>query len=99
VVLGLVFDILGVFILTLVAIIDPPYTRIFNEKEWWKKYWWQGWRPIFKIRPPSKKAYWRVKLNHKVVREGVIPPKHKWNIIGFILILTGFSLQLAFYLS
>ena len=98
-VLGLIFDIIGVFTLTLVAIFDYPHQRIFGEKEWWKRYWWEGWRPIFKIRPPSEKAYWRVKLNHKVVRYGVIPPKHQWNIFGFILILTGFLLQLAFYLS
>ncbi len=39
---GLIFDIIGVFILTLVAIIDYPHHRIFNQKEWWKRYWWQG---------------------------------------------------------
>ncbi|MBS3081125.1 hypothetical protein J4221_06650 [Candidatus Pacearchaeota archaeon] len=98
-VLGLIFDIVGVFILTLVAIIDYPHQRIFNEKEWWKRYWWQGWRPIFKIRPPNEKARWKIKMNSMVVRYGFIPPKHQWNIIGFLFVLTGFLLQLWFYLS
>jgi len=98
-VMGLIFDIVGVFILVLVAILDYPHQRIFNEKEWWKRYWWQGWRPIFKIRPPSEKEYWRIKWTHKVVRYGFIPPKHLWNIIGFIIVLLGFILQINFFLS
>lgn len=99
VVLGLIFDIIGVFILTLVAIFNYRHQRIFGEKEWWKRYWWQGWRPIFKIRPPSEKAKWKIKWNQMVVRCGVIPPKHQWNIVGFLYILVGFLLQLKFYLS
>lgn len=98
-VLGLILDIIGVFILTLVAIIDYPHQRIFGEKEWWKKYWWQGWRPIFRVRPPNEKAKWRIKLTHWVIVYGLIPPKHQWNVIGFLCILIGFLLQLKFYLS
>ena len=64
VVLGLILDIVGVFILTLVAIINYPHQRIFGEKEWWKRYWWQGWKPIFRVRPPNEKAKWRMKLNY-----------------------------------
>ncbi len=98
-VLGLIFDIIGVLILTLVAIFDYPHQRIFNQREWWKRYWWQGWRPIFKIRPPNEKPYWKVKLNYKTVRYGAIPPQHQWNIIGFLFVLIGFIFQLKFYLS
>ena len=98
-ILGLIFDIIGVFILTLVAIVDFPHQRIFNQKEWRKRYWWMGWKPIFKIRPPSEKAYWKIKLKHWVVRYGFIPPKYQWNIVGLLCILGGFLLQLKFYLS
>ena len=98
VVLGLILDIIGVFILTLVAIINYPHQRIFGEKEWWKKYYWMGWRPIFKVRPPKEKARWMVKWKHKVVRYGVIPPIYQWNIVGFLFVMTGFFLQLLFYL-
>lgn len=94
-ILGLGFDILGVFILTLMAIFDYPHQRIFGEKEWWKRYWWQGWRPIYKN---TKTLKWHIKLNSMVVRYGFIPPKHQWNIIGFLFVLTGFILQLKFYL-
>ena len=99
VILGLMFDIVGVLILTLVAIIDYPHQRIFQEKEWWKRYWWQGWRPLFKVHPPNEKPKWRFKWNCFVVRYGPIPPKHQWNIIGFLFVLVGFILQLKFYLN
>lgn len=95
-ILGLIFDIIGVFTLTLVTIIDYPHQRIFGEKEWWKRYWWQGWRPIYRN---TKTLEWKVKLNSIVVRYGFIPPKHQWNIFGFSLILIGFLLQLKVYLA
>lgn len=95
-VLGLIFDIVGVLILTLVAIVDYPHQRIFNQKEWWKRYWWQGWRPFYKNTQTLK---WKMKLNSMVVRYGFIPPKHQWDIIGFLFVLAGFILQLKFYLS
>lgn len=98
-ILGLAFDIVGVLILTLVAIIDYPHQRIFGEKEWWKRYWWQGWRPVFKVRPPKEKARWMIKPKHFVVRYGFIPPKHQWNIVGFLFVLVGFLLQIGFYVS
>ena len=96
---GLIFDIVGVLILTLVAIFDYPHQRVFGEKEWWKRYWWQGWRPIFKISPPLEKSRWKLKWTHWVVVYGIIPPKYQWDIIGFLFILIGFLLQLMFYLS
>lgn len=94
-ILGLFFDIVGVFILTLVAIIDYPHQRVFGEKEWWKRYWWSGWRPIYRN---TKTLKWKIKLNSMVVRHGFIPPKHLWNMIGFLCILVGFGLQIKFYL-
>ncbi len=99
VVWGLILDIIGVSILVMVSIWNPSYRKRDDLKWWKKRYSWEGWRPIFKIRPPSGKAYWRIKLNCIVTRRGFIPPKHKGNIIGFLCILVGFALQLKFYLS
>lgn len=96
VVWGLSLDIIGVLILTLVTIINYPHQRIFGEKEWWKRYWWMGWRPFYKN---TKTLSWKVRLNRMVIVYGPIPPKHVWNIIGFLFILVGFLLQIMFYLA
>ncbi len=96
---GLILDIFGVFILVMVSIWDPSYQKREDLKWWEKRYSWSGWRPIFKIRPPSKKAYWRIKLNCMVSTRGFMPPKHKWNTIGFLCVLIGFLLQILFYQS
>jgi len=96
---ALILEITGAFILTLVAIFDYPHTRIYEKKRWWERYWWSGWRPIFRVRPPNEKARWRLKWNSFIVRYGFIPPKHQWNIIGFLCILAGFILQIKFYLN
>jgi len=77
VVLGLSFDMVGVLILTLVAIFDYPHQRIFGEKEWWKRYWWSGWRPFLKISHPSGKIERKIKWTHKAPVYGFIPPKHQ----------------------
>lgn len=97
-ILGLVPDIVGVFILTLVAIIDYPHHRNYGQPLS-KRFWWIGWKPLFKIHPPSEKPKWKIKWNHRIVRYWVIPPKYQWNIIGFVCILVGFILQLIFYLK
>ena len=93
-ILGLIFDIVGVLILTLVAIIDYPHQRVYGQPLN-KRYWWQGWRPIYRN---TKTLKWKIKLNSMVVRYGFIPPKHQWNILGFLLVLIGFLLQIEFYL-
>tara|TARA_Y100000034_G_C6904401_1_gene419226 strand:+ start:1700 stop:2002 length:303 start_codon:yes stop_codon:yes gene_type:complete len=91
VVLGLIFDIIGVFILTLNAIIDYPHQRIYNQKERWKKYWWEGWRPIYRN---TQTRELKIKLNSMVIRYGILPPKSQWNIIGFLYIGVGFLFQI-----
>ncbi len=99
IILGLILDIVGIFILTLVAIFDYPHQRVYGKNNWLKRYYWIGWRPFLRISPPSEKPYWKIKWNHMVIVYGPIPPKHQWNIIGFLCILIGFLLQLKFYLS
>ncbi len=94
--LGLVFDIIGVIILTLVSIIDYSHQRIYGEKEWWKKYWWMGRVPIYR---DTKTFRLKIKLNRKIVIYGFIPPKIHWETIGLIFILIGFFLQLMIYLT
>ena len=91
--LGLIFNFTGSFILFLVSVFGKWHQKTYTNK-WTKRYWWSGWKPIFKIHPPSGKAKWVIKLNHHVVREGFIPPRHLWNSIGFLFIAVGFLLQL-----
>ena len=97
VVLGLIFDIVGVFIITITTIINPRYQRREDVK-WWDKrrYWWNGWKPLYK-NTETKKWCWNWK--RKPIVEWIIPPKHQLEIFGFLLILIGFWLQLIFYLS
>lgn len=96
VVLGLILNIIGVFILTITTMINPWHGRR-EDLKWWnkKRYWWIGWRPFYKNTKTLKLVF---KWNHKPVVEGKIPPKHKLEIIGFLFILIGFVLQLKFYL-
>ncbi len=96
-ILGLIFDIIGVFILTLVAIFDYPHQRIYGGKEWWKRYFWFGWRPFLRIKHPSGKIERKIKWNYKPLVYGLIPPKYQGNIIGFLCVLIGFLLQLRFF--
>ena len=96
VVLGLIFDIVGVFILASVAVVDYPHQKRPAEKKLQKRYWWQGPRPLYK---DTKTLEWKIKWNRVVIVEGFIPPKHLWNGIGFLWVLGGFLLQLGFYLA
>ena len=98
-ILGLILDIIGVVILTLVAIIDYPHQRVFGEDKGRKMYWWMAWRPIFKVCQPQEKPRWIIRFTHKVGKEGFIPPNHFWSIIGLILIMFGFCFQLISYLQ
>ena len=93
---GLILNFTGSFILILVSLFGNWHQKDYS-KPWYRRYWWMGWRPIFRIRPSSGKAEWRIKLNHKVVRYGFIPPTHLWNSIGFLFIAVGFFLQLKRY--
>lgn len=92
-VLGLIFDIIGVGILVLVNIFGVHHGHLPQEK-WTKRYWWIGWCPILRISPPDEKARWEMRLKHKRSRDGAIPPMYQWNIIGFLYIGIGFSLQI-----
>lgn len=90
---GLILNFTGSFILFLVSIFGKWHQKTYTN-HWTKRYWWNGWRPIFKVHPPNEKAKWQIKLNSHVVREGFIPPRYLWNSIGFLLIAIGFFLQL-----
>ncbi len=94
-ILGLVFNFIGSFVLILVSLFGKWHQKNYTN-HWTKRYWWMGWRPVFKVRPPNEKARWVIKWNHTVVRQGFIPPKHLWNSIGFLLITIGFFLQLLY---
>lgn len=94
-ILGLIFDIVGVFIVAFTEIVNPRYGKIYGQPLK-KTYWWNGWRPFYKNTQTLK---WVTKWNHKPVVEGMIPPKYKLEFFGLILILVGFALQIFFYLS
>ncbi|MBI2630520.1 hypothetical protein HYW76_05455 [Candidatus Pacearchaeota archaeon] len=94
-VLGLILDIIGVFIITITEIVNPHYGKTYGQPLR-KTYWWNGWRPFYKNTQTLK---WVTKWNHKPVVEGMLPPKYKLEIIGLLFILIGFVLQLIFYLS
>jgi len=88
---------IGVFILTITTMINPWHGRR-EDLKWHnkKKYWWIGWRPLYR---DTKTLKWVFMLRHKPIVEGIIPPRHKLEIIGFLFILVGFALQLIFYLK
>lgn len=90
---GLIFNFVGSFTLILVTLFGKWHQKDYS-KSWKERYWWMGWRPIFKVRPPNEKSRWMVKWKNHVVRYGFIPPRHLWNSIGFLLITIGFFLQL-----
>ena len=96
VILGLIFDIIGVLILVVVSIWNPWHLRREDLKWWKKRYSWQSRRPIYK---DTKTLKWKIKWNRIVLVKGFIPPKYKGDIIGFLFILLGFILQLVFFLS
>ena len=98
-VIGWILNIIGVGIITSVSIINPRHQRIHNEDKLWKRYWWQGWRPIFKVYPSNEKERWMIRPKNKVVRYGFIPPTQQWNIVGFLYILSGLLLHLFDYLN
>ena len=53
-VLGLIFNFVGAFVL----ILGSPFVKWHQKNHanhWTKRYWWEGWRPIFKVRPPNEK--------------------------------------------
>lgn len=92
--LGLIFTAFGALILFLNNIFTGWHQRAFGEKEWWKRYWWMGWRPLIRITHPSGKIERRIKWNRKVITSGFLPPKYQFEVIGFLYILIGTILQM-----
>lgn len=83
IVLGLIFDFFGVSILILVTFLGMPYQKTYTAKRK-ERYWWLGWKITFTLPPKLKKQ----------TMQGFIPPKHMWNLIGFLFIGVGFLLQI-----
>ncbi len=92
VILGLIFDIVGVLIITITEIINPVHSRREDVK-WWDKrrYGWSSWRPFYKNTQTLK---WIIKWNHRGYFQGIIPPKIQLTVSGLLLILIGFILQI-----
>ena len=90
---GLILNFIGSLILILVTLFGKWHQKTYTN-HWTKRYWWQGWNPIFRVRPQNEKTRWIIKWNHHILRYGFIPPKHLWNSIGLLFIAAGFFLQL-----
>jgi hypothetical protein len=95
-ILGLVFDILGTLFLVAISIINPHYWKREDLKFWQKRYSWHTWKPIYRN---TKTLKLELKPKHMIIIDGFIPPKHKIELIGLILIFIGFLLQLIYYLA
>ncbi len=87
-VLGLIFDLMGVFILILVAFLNPRYQKTHTEK-WTTRYWWNG---FFISKEPRKSIFPKIRMG---IKRGCVPPRHQWNLVGFIYIVIGFFLQVT----
>jgi len=95
VILGLIFDIIGVFLLAIISIFNPHYWKRHDLKFRQKKYSWHAWRPIYRN---TKTLKLEIRLKRMKIIDGFIPPKHKVELVGLTLIFSGFLLQLAYYL-
>jgi len=84
VVLGLILDFFGVSILILVTLFGGWHQKVYTAK-WRERYYWNEWVVVFNTFPPKLR---------KQFMHGFIPPKHLWNLIGFLFIGTGFLLQI-----
>ena len=91
---GLIMDIIGVCILMMVIFFGVHGHKIYDEK-WSRKYWWNGWRPIYRSTKTGKYVlYWK----RRPIVYGAISPHNLWNGVGFLFILFGFILQMLSYL-
>ena len=92
---GLIADILGVITLSLVAIINPHSQRI-RMRGWWRRYEWWELSPLYKDTETKK---WKINFRRKVPRYWILSPSQQWNVVGVLLVVVGFLLQISYYLS
>ncbi len=95
IVLGLILDIVGVFILAIISILNPHYWKREDLKFLQKRYSWHTWRPIYRN---TKTLKLEIRWKRMKIIDGFIPPKHKVELIGLTFIFVGFLFQLMFYL-
>lgn len=92
-ILGLAFGLMGTLILLLNNIFTGWHNKDYGQP-WNKRYYWNAWRPLIKITHPSGKIERKIKWTHKAIVYGFIPPKYRWEILGFLFILFGVILQI-----
>jgi len=89
VVLGLIFDIIGISLLLIASLFGHHYSK-YPQERWSKRYSYLWFiRDKREGKPPFR----------RVSRTGPFSPSHYMNIFGFLFILVGFVLQLKFYLA
>ena len=89
--IGLMLTALGALSLFLKNFIFTGWYEKNHQKTWDKCYSWYSWRPFYKNTETHK---WMMKLDHKIIVDGFLPPKDKLEILGFLLILIGTILQI-----
>lgn len=62
-------------------------------KPWHKRRWWHGWKPWYWNSQTHKLV---IKWDHIVMREGFMPLKLKFEVLGFLLIVIGSLFQLFY---
>jgi len=82
VVLGLIFDLVGVCMLVLATLFRH---QKINRQKWQERYFFSFWTLDFRKGKP---------LFRNIDVAGGLPPKHICNIIGLFLVISGFLLQI-----
>ena len=90
---GIILVVLGALVLLLKNTLVGEHNKIYTNP-WYKRYWWMGWRPFYKISPPLEKVERKIKLTRRVIVYGFIPPRYQLEILGFLLILIGAIFQI-----
>lgn len=90
-------DVAGILLITLGAfsiLIGSLYHGIGGgdlTKPWHKRRWWYVWKPWYRNGQTHKLV---IKWNHLFMRDGFMPLKVKFEVLGFLLIVIGSLFQL-----
>jgi len=84
IIIGLILDLIGVFLLLMASLFGHHYSKNLQEK-WSKRYSYFWWTLDFRKSKPLFRIY---------SMEGPFSPSHYMNMIGFCCVFIGFLLQM-----
>lgn len=93
--IGIILTVIGALTFLLNNTVTGWHQRVHGRK-WNERFYWMSWKPIIGIKQPTGRKKVRIKIKHKALVYGMIPPKYKLEITGFLLILTGAILQMIY---